>query len=160
MARILVIDDDRAVLSTIKLLLERDTHAVETVDNSRAGLQLLETAKVRLADRRYLHARDGWFRDHEACASILAGNADHRDIGAKVSVGIRRGAGFPVHGHQTRGGFQPAKAIQAARSQGSRYRKPVKFAATVRTRPYNNNEERPPGLTLTYRLAMPIRRLP
>ena len=48
MARILVIDDDRAVLSTIKLLLERDTHAVETVDNSRAGLQLLELQKFDL----------------------------------------------------------------------------------------------------------------
>jgi CheY-like chemotaxis protein len=48
MASILVIDDDRAVLSTIKILLERDTHAVETVDNSRAGLQLLETQKFDL----------------------------------------------------------------------------------------------------------------
>jgi CheY-like chemotaxis protein len=48
MARILVIDDDRAVLSTIKILLERDSHAVETVDNSRAGLQLLETQKFDL----------------------------------------------------------------------------------------------------------------
>ena len=42
MASILVIDDDRAVLSTIKLLLERAAHAVEAVDNSRAGLRLLE----------------------------------------------------------------------------------------------------------------------
>jgi CheY-like chemotaxis protein len=41
-ASILVIDDDRAVLSTIKLLLERAAHAVEAVDNSRAGLRLLE----------------------------------------------------------------------------------------------------------------------
>jgi DNA-binding NtrC family response regulator len=43
MAGILVIDDDRAVLSAIKILLERDAHTVEAVDNSRAGLQLLET---------------------------------------------------------------------------------------------------------------------
>jgi CheY-like chemotaxis protein len=43
MASILVIDDDQAVLGTIKLLLERARHAVEAVDNSRAGLQLLET---------------------------------------------------------------------------------------------------------------------
>ena len=42
MASILVIDDDRAVLSTIKLLLERAAHAVEAVDNSQAGLRLLE----------------------------------------------------------------------------------------------------------------------
>ncbi len=43
MASILVIDDDRAVLGTIKLLLERTPHAVEAVDNSLAGLQLLGT---------------------------------------------------------------------------------------------------------------------
>ena len=43
MASILVIDDDRAVLSTVKLLLERAAHAVEAVDNSQAGLRLLET---------------------------------------------------------------------------------------------------------------------
>jgi len=42
-ASILVIDDDRAVLSTVKLLLERAAHTVEAVDNSRAGLRLLET---------------------------------------------------------------------------------------------------------------------
>ncbi len=43
MASILVIDDDRAVLATIKLLLGRAGHAVEGVDNSRTGLQLLGT---------------------------------------------------------------------------------------------------------------------
>jgi DNA-binding NtrC family response regulator len=42
MASILVIDDDRAVLATIKILLERAAHAVEAVDNSRTGLQLVE----------------------------------------------------------------------------------------------------------------------
>jgi CheY-like chemotaxis protein len=43
MASILVIDDDRTVLATIKILLERATHAIEAVDNSHAGLKLLET---------------------------------------------------------------------------------------------------------------------
>ena len=42
MASILVIDDDGAVLATIKMLLERGGHAIEAVDNSRAGLKLLE----------------------------------------------------------------------------------------------------------------------
>jgi CheY-like chemotaxis protein len=41
-ASILVIDDDRAVLSTLKILLEQDAHTVETVDDGRAGLRLLE----------------------------------------------------------------------------------------------------------------------
>jgi CheY-like chemotaxis protein len=48
MASILVIDDDRAVLATVKLLLERAGHAVEAVDNSRTGLRLLETRNVDL----------------------------------------------------------------------------------------------------------------
>jgi CheY-like chemotaxis protein len=43
MASILVIDDDGAVLATIKMLLERAGHSIEAVDNSRAGLKLLET---------------------------------------------------------------------------------------------------------------------
>jgi len=47
-ASILVIDDDRAVLSTIKLLLERAAHSVEAVDNSQAGLRLLETQRFDL----------------------------------------------------------------------------------------------------------------
>ncbi|MGB9116606.1 response regulator [Bradyrhizobium sp.] len=48
MASILVIDDDRAVLGTIKVLLERAAHAVEAVDNSQAGLQLLGTRQFDL----------------------------------------------------------------------------------------------------------------
>ena len=48
MASILVIDDDRAVLSTVKLLLERAAHTVEAVDNSQAGLRLLETREFDL----------------------------------------------------------------------------------------------------------------
>jgi DNA-binding response OmpR family regulator len=47
-ASILVIDDDRAVLSIIKLLLERAAYAVEAVDNSQAGLRLLETQSFDL----------------------------------------------------------------------------------------------------------------
>jgi DNA-binding NtrC family response regulator len=48
MASILVIDDDRAVLATIKVLLERAAHAVEAVDNSPTGLQLLEARSFDL----------------------------------------------------------------------------------------------------------------
>jgi DNA-binding NtrC family response regulator len=48
MASILVIDDDRAVLATIKVLLERASHAVEAVDNSRSGLRLLDSRNFDL----------------------------------------------------------------------------------------------------------------
>jgi DNA-binding NtrC family response regulator len=48
MASILVIDDDRAVLATVKILLERAAHAVEAVDNSHTGLQLLEARSFDL----------------------------------------------------------------------------------------------------------------
>jgi CheY-like chemotaxis protein len=43
MPNILVIDDDRTVLATIKVLLERAAHTVEAVDNGPAGLKLLGT---------------------------------------------------------------------------------------------------------------------
>jgi CheY-like chemotaxis protein len=42
MGSILVIDDDRAVLATIQLLLERDGYAVTVSDNGNSGLQLLK----------------------------------------------------------------------------------------------------------------------
>jgi CheY-like chemotaxis protein len=48
MASILVIDDDQAVLTTIKILLEHNGYAVETADNSRAGLRLFETTSFDL----------------------------------------------------------------------------------------------------------------
>ena len=48
MASILVIDDDRSVLATIKLLLERAAHTVEAADNSRSGLRLLEARSFDL----------------------------------------------------------------------------------------------------------------
>src|SRR5271154_1250456 len=48
MASILVIDDDRAVLAMIKVLLERAAHTVEAVDNSQTGLQLLEAQSFDL----------------------------------------------------------------------------------------------------------------
>jgi CheY-like chemotaxis protein len=48
MASILVIDDDRAVLATIKVLLERAAHTIEAVDNSRDGLQLVASQSFDL----------------------------------------------------------------------------------------------------------------
>jgi CheY-like chemotaxis protein len=48
MASILVIDDDSAVLATVRILLERAAHAVEAADNSHTGLQLLEARNFDL----------------------------------------------------------------------------------------------------------------
>ena len=48
MASILVIDDDRAVLATIKVLLERAAHTLEAVDNSRDGLHLVASRSFDL----------------------------------------------------------------------------------------------------------------
>jgi DNA-binding NtrC family response regulator len=47
-ASILVIDDDRAVLGTLKILLEQDSHTVETANDGRAGLRLLEIQTFNL----------------------------------------------------------------------------------------------------------------
>jgi CheY-like chemotaxis protein len=48
MASILVIDDDLAVLATVRILLERAAHAVEAVDNSHTGLRSLEVRSFDL----------------------------------------------------------------------------------------------------------------
>jgi CheY-like chemotaxis protein len=43
MARILIVDDDNAVRTTIKLLLERAGHSVVAASDGRSGLTLFET---------------------------------------------------------------------------------------------------------------------
>jgi CheY-like chemotaxis protein len=48
MASILIIDGDRPVLSTIKILLELASHTVAAVDDGPAGLRLLEIQKFDL----------------------------------------------------------------------------------------------------------------
>jgi CheY-like chemotaxis protein len=47
-ASILVIDDDPAVLATIKMLLVRDAHAVAVTDDGRKGLELFKTGPFDL----------------------------------------------------------------------------------------------------------------
>lgn len=48
MASILVIDDDHAVLATIKMLLEREAHDVVVTDDGRKGLDLFRTGQFDL----------------------------------------------------------------------------------------------------------------
>src|SRR4051812_22970837 len=48
MASILVIDDDHAVLATIKMLLEREAHAVVVTDDGRKGIDLFRTGSFDL----------------------------------------------------------------------------------------------------------------
>jgi CheY-like chemotaxis protein len=47
-ASILVIDDDHAVLATIKMLLEREAHDVVVTDDGRKGLDLFRTSTFDL----------------------------------------------------------------------------------------------------------------
>src|SRR5579883_2658980 len=60
MASILVIDDDRAVLATVKMLLERATHTVEAVETSRSGLQLLKARSFDLLVDIFMPGMDGF----------------------------------------------------------------------------------------------------
>ncbi len=48
MASILVIDDDPAVRTTIKLILEREGHAVAVAPEGRAGLAMLDADGISL----------------------------------------------------------------------------------------------------------------
>jgi DNA-binding NtrC family response regulator len=47
-ASILVIDDDHAVLATIRILLEREAHDVVVTDDGRKGLDLFRTSTFDL----------------------------------------------------------------------------------------------------------------
>ncbi len=48
MASILVIDDDHAVLTTVKLLLERARHEVVVTNDGKKGLELLQAGRFDL----------------------------------------------------------------------------------------------------------------
>ena len=48
MARILVIDDDQAIRTTIRLLLEREGHDVELAEDGRKGLSRFESGQFDL----------------------------------------------------------------------------------------------------------------
>jgi CheY-like chemotaxis protein len=48
LSRILVIDDDPAVRMTIKLVLERDGHAVELATDGRAGMKAIRAGGIDL----------------------------------------------------------------------------------------------------------------
>ena len=48
MARILVVDDDAAVQTTVRLLLERAGHSVVTADDGRRGVALCQTGDFDL----------------------------------------------------------------------------------------------------------------
>jgi CheY-like chemotaxis protein len=48
MANILAIDDDSAVLATMKLLLERDGHSIVVANDSHKGLKIFETGNFDL----------------------------------------------------------------------------------------------------------------
>ena len=48
MAKILVVDDDGAVLATIKLLLDRAGHDVTTANDGREGLAIFDTSEFDL----------------------------------------------------------------------------------------------------------------
>jgi CheY-like chemotaxis protein len=48
MARILVIDDDEAIRSVVTLLLSRKGHQVETAQNGRRGMKLVEDGQFDL----------------------------------------------------------------------------------------------------------------
>lgn len=48
MASVLVIDDDPAILATVRLILEREGHDVAVAANGRAGLAALDAGSVDL----------------------------------------------------------------------------------------------------------------
>jgi len=48
LSRILVIDDDPAVRMTIKLVLERDGHAVELAADGLAGMKAIKAGDIDL----------------------------------------------------------------------------------------------------------------
>jgi CheY-like chemotaxis protein len=120
MASILVIDDDQAVLATIKLLLEREAHAVVVTDDGRRGIDLFRTGSFDLLIVDiFMPAMDGLetmslvHRLRPAVPIVLISSHESPN-------GFGNRPEFPAHGDQARRGVERSKALQAARPVDSR----------------------------------------
>lgn len=131
MARILIVDDDNAVRTTIKLLLERAGHSVVAASDGRSGLAQFETDEFDLLFLDiFMPGMDG-IETMRLGPSTAAAGPDHRHLGQSHSVGFRPDAGFPDNGDQARGGLQPAEAVQTRRPDRFRQQVPGNRQALV-----------------------------
>ena len=113
MASILVIDDDRAVLATIKILLEHNGYAVETIDNGKAGLRLFEAGAFDLLIVDiFMPGMDGFEtmnlarRARPKTPIVVMSGQEFRSV-------AERAPDFPAYGVKTWRRQHRAKAIQA-----------------------------------------------
>ena len=60
MAKILIIDDERAIRSTLREILEYEDYVVEDVDNGIDGLDLIQKERLRPGTVRYKNEPHGW----------------------------------------------------------------------------------------------------
>ena len=118
MASILVIDDDRAVLATIKVLLERAAHTLEAVDNSRDGLHLVASRSFDLLIVDiFMPGMDG-FETMRLVHQSRPDNAGHRDFRTTVQFRIGPAARLSAHGNQVGRRLKFAKTVQTDPAAG------------------------------------------
>ena len=60
MAKILIIDDERAIRSTLREILEYEDYEVEDIDNGIDGLELITKGRLRPGTVRYQNEPHGW----------------------------------------------------------------------------------------------------
>ncbi len=60
MAKILIIDDERAIRNTLREILEYEDYIVEDVDNGIDGLELIQKKRLRPCTVRYQNEPHGW----------------------------------------------------------------------------------------------------
>ena len=117
---ILIVDDDNAVRTTIKLLLERAGHSVVAASDGRSGLALFETDEFDLLFLDiFMPGMDGietmrLVHQQRPLVPIIviSGNPILSDSGQMPD--------FLDHGDQARGGLQPAEAFQTRRPDRGR----------------------------------------
>ena len=118
MAKILIVDDDAAVQTTIRLLLERAGHSVVTAGDGRKGLALFETGDFDLLFLDiFMPGMDGFetmrmVHQQQPLIPIIVIS------GRPIASDAGSAPGLPDHGHQARRGLQPAEAVQAGGPAG------------------------------------------
>jgi CheY-like chemotaxis protein len=92
MAKILVVDDDREIIESSKILLESKGYSVVTALNGAEGLKMARSEKpdLMLLDVMMAHDRDGF-----EVAQKLKQEADTRHIPVIIITGITKSKNLP-----------------------------------------------------------------
>src|SRR4051812_43965821 len=77
MPRILVIDDEQLLRSTVVMILPRAGFTVVEASDGQAGIAMFHKNPPDISPYRHLHAEPGWDRDHQGVEAFEPSDQDY-----------------------------------------------------------------------------------